>query len=523
MNDEPLNIRTSMRAIWRRRVRVLVVAVLCGLAGVVYGFLAPTKSTAVALVLLPHTTTSSSSVGSSVATGEAIAKSTPVLAAAGSKLSPPLGALEVKKLVSVSEPSGQILQIEAQGATSSDAVRLANGVAASFIHYVTQLDAGYSGPALAALRHQSSQLTQQINSLQAQIDTVSTRLNAEGVGSSAGQQDATLLGQLQNEQNQVSQQLNAVATSLATTQAGVASAAGGTLVLQKATVQPMSRYRLPVEAGIIGFLIGLLGGAISVLIRAQRGSRLQFRDEIARVAGAPILASLEAPGCTTASEWRTLLKGAPRASDEWALRHLRYAVQNGAGPRSAVRVFSFAGDSPALTTGPRLALQAAANGIRTCLAPEDRPELDHRSLAPLRAAFTGGEAVGPELPLTVGGAGDGCAPVQLLVSLVVLDRAPSTLAPSDAVNVLSVSPNFLTADELAQLALAATRHGSTLKGVVVVNPDPADTTSGRWNEEVVRPLSPGSLGGAAAEDPVALDAQDGYGAPGGLLTKGRKG
>ena len=178
-----------------------------------------------------------------------------------------------------------------------------------------------------------------------------------------------------DEQNQVSLQLNTVTNSLATTQAGADSAAGSTLVLQKATVQPVSRYGLPIEAGIIGFLIGLLGGAVFVLIRAQRGSRLRFRDEIARVAGAPVVASLEAPGCTTASAWRALLEGAPRATDEWALRHLRYAVQNGAGPRSAVRVISFAGDSAALTTGPRLALQAAANGIRTCLAPGDRPEL----------------------------------------------------------------------------------------------------------------------------------------------------
>jgi hypothetical protein len=294
-------------------------------------------------------------------------------------------------------------------------------------------------------------------------------------------------------------------------------------VLQKATVQPVSRYGLPIEAGILGLLIGSIGGAISVLIGAQRGTRLRFRDEIARVAGAPVLASLEAPGCTTASAWRALLQGAPRASDEWALRHLRYAVQNGAGPRSAVRVISFAGDSPALTTGPRLAMQAAANGIRTCLAPDDLPELDHASLAPLRAAFAGGEAVGHGLPITVGASGEGDAPTQLLVSVVVLDRTPSSLAPSDAVNVISVSPNFLTADELAQLALAATNHGSTLKGVVVVNPDPADTTSGRWNDEVVRPFSPGSLGGAVAEDPVSLDAEDGYGALRGLLTKGRNG
>ena len=511
-----------MREIWRRRVRILIVGVLCGLAGVAYGFLSPTKATAVALVLLPHTATSAS-VGSSVATGETIAKSTPVLAAAGGKLSPPLGALEVKKLVSVAEPSGQILQIEAEGPTSSDAVRLANGVAASFIQYVTQLDAGYSGPALASLRHQSTLLTQQINNLQSQINTVSNRLNSEGARSSAGQQDATLLGQLRGEQNQVSLQLNTVTNRLATTQLGVDSAEGTTLVLQKATVQPVSRYKPPIEAGIVGFLIGLLGGAIFVLIRAQRGSRLRFRDEIARAAGAPVIATLEAPGCTTASAWRALLEGVPRATDEWALRHLRYAVQNGVGPRSAVRVISFAGDSPALTTGPRLALQAAANGIRTCLALGDQPELDHGSLAPLRAAFTGGEAVGHGVPLNVGAAGDGGARIQLLVSVVVLDRTPSTLAPSDAVNVLSVSPNHLTADELAQLAVAATDHGSALKGVVVVNPDPADTTTGRWNDEVVRPLSPTSLGGAATEVPVSLGTQDGYGAPGRLLTKGRKG
>ena len=273
-----------------------------------------------------------------------------------------------------SEPSGQILQIEAKGATSSDAVRLANGVAASFIHYVTQLNAGYSGPALAALRHQSSQLTQQINNLQTQIDTVSNRLNSEGAGSSAGQQDATLLGQLQDEQNQVSLQLNAVTSSLATTQAGVDSAAGATLVLQKATVQPMSKYGLPIEAGILGFLIGLLG--------ARYSCSSGLNPEVACGSGtkSPVL---RAPRSSPRSKhraaqllptWRALLEGAPRATDEWALRHLRYAVQNGA-LRSAVRVISFAGDSAALTTGPRLALQAAANGIRTCLHRKTGPSL----------------------------------------------------------------------------------------------------------------------------------------------------
>ncbi len=483
MNEQPLNLRTAFREIWRRRALVVIVAVLFAAAGAAYGFLKPANATSVALVILPQPG-KSASVGSNVNTAEVIAKSTPVLAAAGAKLSPPLGPLEVRKLVSVSQLSGQILQIEGQGRTSEDAVRLANGVAASFIQYVTQLGAQNSGLTVASLRHQSTLLTQQINDLQTQINTVSNRLDSEGAASNAGQQDATLLSQLRGEQNQVSLQLNTISTRLATAQAASGPASGTSLVLQKATVQPLSKYKLPLELGIIGLVVGLLCGAIFVLVRAQRGSRLRFRDEIARVAGASVIASLEAPRCTTASAWRELLEGTHRASDEWALRLLLDTVQGGAGRPSAVRVVSFANDSAALTTGPRLALHAAARGVRTSLAAED--QLD---LAPLRAAFTGAEAVGRGLPLTVvaggasGSGGSGGSAAQLLVSVAVLDRASSTLAASETVTVLSVSPNFLTADELAQLALAATDGGSVLEGVVVVNPDPADTTTGRWGDE----------------------------------------
>ena len=45
-------------------------------------------------------------------------------------------------------------------------------------------------------------------------------------------------------------------------------------------------------------------------------------------------------------------------------------------------------------------------------------------------------------------------------------------------NLLSISSDFVTADELAQLALEAADGGAGLDGVVVVNPDPSDNTSG---------------------------------------------
>ncbi len=121
VNEQPLNLRVSLQEIWRRRLLVIVVAALCGLGGVAYGLLRPANQTAVALVLLPQSAASDSgntgntgnsgnsgTVGNDIDTEAVIARSTPVLAAAGAKMSPPLGALGVEKLVKVTPLSGQI-------------------------------------------------------------------------------------------------------------------------------------------------------------------------------------------------------------------------------------------------------------------------------------------------------------------------------------------------------------------------------------------------------------------------------
>ena len=239
--------------------------------------------------------------------------------------------------------------------------------------------------------------------------------------------------------------------------------------------------------------------AAFVLVRLQRGHRLRLRDEIARTAGAPVIASLDAPSCTTPSAWRDLLEGRPRATTEWALRHVLHSLPNGSRPRPAVRVISFAGDSPALTTGPRLALHAAASGMPTVLIPEAPRESEDRSLRPLRAAFTGAEPVNRGLPFTLGLNDAGQDPPELLVSLVVFDGNSTALTPSDAVNLLSISPNFVTDDELAQLALQAADSGSVLEGVVVVNPDPTDNTTGLMKDDAVR-LLPSRVGVDASDD-----------------------
>ena len=72
------------------------------------------------------------------------------------------------------------------------------------------------------------------------------------------------------------------------------------------------------------------------------------------------------------------------------------------------------------------------------------------------------------------------------------------MTPSDAVNLLSVSANVVTDEELAHLALQATDSGLVLEGVVVVNPDPSDNTTGLIKNDTVR-LLPSRVGADSSE------------------------
>jgi capsular polysaccharide biosynthesis protein len=505
VNEQPLSLHASLQEIWRRRVLVIVVAALCGLGGLVYGFVAPANQTATALVLLPSTAASTSgnsgntgTAGSDVTTEAIIAKSTPVLATAGAKVSPPLPAQGVENLVTVTPLSGQVLQIQAHAATSTDAVHLANAVATSYVDYVGRLEGDSAKAAVAPLQKEATQLTHQFNSLQSQINDVSARVASEYAGSSQRQQDTNLLGVLQSEWNQVSEQLNNVRNQITNDQLQSSSPTGTTRILQEATLQPAAHLRFVLEAGILAFALGAFGGAVFVLVRHQTRNRLRLRDEIARSAGAPVIASLDAPSCSTISAWRNYLGQRRRATTEWSLRHVLHSLPNASDSRRAIRVISFAGDTPALTTGPRLALHAAASGIPTALVPEVSPESEDRSLNSLRAAFTSAEAVNRGLPLTLGLNDTEQGPPELTISLVVFDGTSTVLTPSagDSVNLLSVSSNVVTDEELAHLALQAADCGSLLEGVVVVNPDPSDSTTGFVNKDTVRLLSSPAPGNA---------------------------
>ena len=316
MNERPLSLTASLREIWRRRVLVLVVAVLCGLGGVAFGLLKPHDSTAVALVLLPPSAASTSGTpANDPHTDAVIANSTPVLTAAGVKVSPPVGVAKLRTLVTVKAISGQILQVQARAPQAGYAEQLADAVASSYVTYTGQLASASAGSQVAALQQQSAQLTKQIDDLQTQIGTVSARIGAEASGSSAGLQDANLLSSLQSEQSQLSQQLNGVNAQISAAQIASSSTANTTRILQTAAAVPADVNGFTVTAGIVGFIIGVLGSSVFVLLGSQRDGRLRLRDEIAQAAGAPVMASLEAHSCTTPTAWRELFE-TPAAGDD---------------------------------------------------------------------------------------------------------------------------------------------------------------------------------------------------------------
>lgn len=448
---------------------------VCAFGGVAYGLYRPPLANAVTLILLPQTATSTSSAPSALtmSTERLIATSMPVLTEAGRDVSPPVDPRTLEHQVTVKTLTQQVVEIEVSANKSGEAQRLASAVASSYMKYLIVLAASASKNTIVGLQHESSVLKQQIESIQNQIDAASA----------AGHQDASLLNTLNAEQSQAALQLNNINNQIVAAGPSTGTPGGDSRVLQKATVVPVSKYHRSITYGIFGLLAGLLIGSIVTLIRWQRDRRLRKREEVASAIGAPVLASIESPGCISPSEWRWLLQSEPPSATSWALRRILHALPatlNGTDP--SVRVISFAGDVDALTVGPQLALHAAASGIPTTLALGTGA-----ALTPLRAALTSPEVRRAELPLTISNDTEHHRGGTRLVAVNAVEAARPELHLFEGVNLLSISPGSATTDEIARLALAAADAGGTFNGVIFVNPDPDDGTSGiAWPDSVHR-------------------------------------
>jgi hypothetical protein len=477
VSEQPLDSKAFLGIIKRRRFAVGAVAVVGLSAGLALGVLRPPMPTARALVILPPTAlTGTGTPVRDMQTEVIIATSTPVLAAAGSSVSPPISPTELKHDVAVTAISQDVLQIQAGAAGADEAVRLTNAIATDYIAYATRTS-GSSGAAVSSLQQQSSALTQQIQDLQKQINAASSQLASEGATSPAGQRDGSLLESLHTEQEQVAIQLNNVNSDIVSAQASATLAAGATKVLQQAAVVPPSQTR-NAELALSGAMAGLLAGSIFAVVRARKDHRLRLRDEVAGAVGIPVLASIEGWRCKTTKEWSKLLQQhRPSPVDVWSTRRVLYHLaRSEPDDFRSLNIVAFAGDQPAAAAGAVFASSAAAAGMPSRLVPASEP-----ALAMLRSACAlDGKPDAGDLSFSFG-TEDGTTDrshASLAVSIATVDGAKPEWPVTTGPNLLAVSSGFATPEQLAAVALAASDSGRPLDGLILVNPDPRDGTTG---------------------------------------------
>jgi len=240
---------------------------------------------------------------------------------------------------------------------------------------------------------------------------------------------------------------------------------------------------------LLGSAVGTVLAAFGTLAVRRRDRRLWDRDAIADSIGVPVLASIAVDHPSDAAGWRALLGGyEPRAVDAWRLRKaLQYLGTDvgaaGTAPAGLrVTMLSADHDRGALAVGPQLAVFAASRGIPTALVVG--PQEDVGTTATLRAAcIASPHQFADTLQVLVTDEADANrlpdAALTVIVTVIDTDRsAAPELMPTD-VTILAVSAGASTADQLARAAALAAAGRHEVVGIVVADPDPGDTSTGR--------------------------------------------
>lgn len=497
----------------RRRLGVLITAAIVGLtAGATYVVWQPPPLTSTTLVLLPTPALADRS-NSDVPTQVRIATSSNILEQAGKALHPALGLRKVEKMIKVSAPTDQLIQIDATSTDGAQAQTLSQAVADAYVNYVRDTAREVTAAALADLTNRRDDLQTQIRLLQTEISATIKRARALEPNSPEARQEAQILAGLRTQQADLALQLDRVKDKIAAGTPGT-SATAGTVVVQPATVAtgPTLFMRLLFWAPIGAAAAAVLAAAI-VLVVAQRDRRLRRLDDIADAIGSPVLAAIRSRPQRSAAGWSTLLETYHASPVEsWALRQaLRSLVSADRKGQSrtagrvehpqSLTVVSLSGDVRGLSIGPQLAAFASSLGIATRVTPT----VGQGRAPTLWAAYAADSTSPARQGLFIGNGVDGVK-VDLTIYLVVVDRTHPHLGetPASPATVLSVAADTATEQDLARVAVAVDNAGRRIDGIIVADPDQTDRTSGRHTmpERSRRLALPTRLTGVPADSSV---------------------
>jgi capsular polysaccharide biosynthesis protein len=241
-----------------------------------------------------------------------------------------------------------------------------------------------------------------------------------------------------------------------------------------------------------GAIAGGLVGAVIAIAFGRRDRRLRERDEIADTIGVPVLASFPVAHARDPAGWIKLLENyQPRPMHALQLRQaLHYlglaAFSSGNGHESgtaSVMILSLSCDPKAVALGPQLAAFAASQGLSTLLVIG--PQQDPNVAATLRTACSAapGSSNWPgQLRVAVSDdPHDVPQDAALTVVVSVVDgRSPQMPAGKrTSATLLGVSSGVATAEQLARVAVMADADSCEITGILVADPEPTDSTTGR--------------------------------------------
>lgn len=499
MPEQTYDIRRVLWHLRRQRSLVAVCVLVGALIPTVLLFVRPASYSATSLVIVPNSLSSASggsngdpSVNSNVTDSE-IATSSAVLGPAGAHVVPHLSFEAAQKRVSATALASNLLQIKATGPTSGEAEHLANAVANHLVSFLTSSQVSNGSSSLTGLQSQASELTKQVHQYDQEIQLLQAAIAGQGISPATAQQDTQLLGSLTTARANTSLQLQSVNSQIANTKLNLAAANGGTQVLEAATTatQPSLLARLlPV---IVGAILGLLVGCVIVLIR-QRGSKLTSRDEIAQVAGVPVMLSLSVRPPSRPSKWLTLLRDyEPTATEVWNAQKVLGRLDSSQFGRQVLTVITLADDSASVAAVANFAVAAAMMKKPTSLVltSDDPGSSGLRESCDLLTARH--ETARPNLRLFKGSAPVDEADGDLTMISIVLNpdqpKLPAFVARGMV--VLAVSAGRVSQEQLVRVLMAVGNEGLAVDGLFVVNPLSCDETLGmlpRTTEQVTRIL-----------------------------------
>jgi capsular polysaccharide biosynthesis protein len=507
VEDQYFSFKDTLRVLARRPRPILVLGLIGLLLGAAYGVGIPALATARALVLLPPAPASYSGVATrDVSTETAIVMSAVVLVPAGKNAGLSLPYATLEKRVSATGLTDDIIQISAAASSGSVAQKLANAVAQEFVSYSTSQASLYISGEAAVWQTQAGKIQGEINNLNKEISNTQKAMTSLSPSSALYQSDQSLIDTLDSTEANNALQLRVVDSEIDQAQLSSSTPGSGIVILQRATTaQVASVLRIPKLAGI-GLAFGLLIGAIAAFAAGRMDKRLRLRDDIARAAGAPVIASVSAASVNRADDLRGVLEHFdPSVSDKANLRRLldefdipqqsRRAdgpALNGSNASAGVDIEALVvvRDEKAVVVTTEIAAFAAKVDIPVALVVGSST-ISTQQLAIACAARDPLDLGAARPNLITYASAPESAPqgVSLSVTLEVVD--PKTLDVSDqevsanpksdrrAYSVLVVSPGSATFSDIQVVALAAQHRGRPLLGIVLAAPDQSDKTSGQ--------------------------------------------